>query len=177
MAEHLSYLALEEDFVQLTQWFAAVPHEATVQESTDRLVYYYRGLAKEPLTPQSEQKSTPLVILIKPERRRRTLWTDGEVVFTPTPFRRQFPALHRTYQAFAAWLHQFDRVFGPKSGGPSAWNYYLEGGVQNSDVEVYALPQAMEALRRGQYFVHYRDNDGRLDAVAKKLRLRGYEVD
>jgi hypothetical protein len=64
-----------------------------------------------------------------------------------------------------------------KSGSPSDWNYYLEGGIQNSDAELFALPQAREALRHGQYFVHCRDNEIRLQTVSKALRLRGYDVE
>jgi hypothetical protein len=177
MAERFSYLALENDFKLLTAWFAEVPHEVTVNERPDRLVYYYRGLAKQALTADIDQSKTPLVFVMKPQKRRRTLWTDGEVLFTPTPFRRQFPALHRTCQGFAEWLRSFDLVFGQQRGSPCAWNYYLEGGIQESDAELFALPQAMEALRQGQYFVHHRDNQSRLETVSRALRLRDYDVD
>lgn len=105
------------------------------------------------------------------------MWTDGEVLFTPTPFRRQFPALHRTCRSFADWLRSFDLVFGQQSRSPSDWNYFLEGGIKNSIAELFALPQAMEALRAGQYFVHYRDNEIRLETVCKALRLRGYDIE
>jgi len=177
VGERFSYLALEDDFKLLTAWFAEVPHEVTVNERSDRLIYYYRGLAKQALTADAEQSKSPLVFIMKPQKRRRTLWTDGEVLFTPTPFRRQFPALHRTCQSFAGWLRSFDLVFGQKSGSPFAWNYYLEGGIQNSDAELFALPRAMEALRQGQYFVHYRDSQARLETLSKALRLRGYDVE
>jgi hypothetical protein len=177
MAVRFSFLSLEDDFQLLTGWFSQVPHEVTVDESSDRLVYYYRGLAKQALAADVDQSKTPLVFIVKPQRRRRTLWTDGEVVFTPTPFRRQFPALHRVSHSFGEWLRSFDLVFGQKPGAPAAWNYYLEGGIRNSDVELFALPQAMAALRQGQYFVHHRDNQLRLEALSKALRLRGYDVE
>jgi len=177
MAERFSFLALEDDFKLIAAWFGKIPHEVDVNERPDRLIYYYRGLAKQTLTPDVDQSKAPLVFVIKPQKRRRTLWTDGEVLFTPTPFRRQFPALYQTCQSFAEWLKSFDLVFGQKSGSPSDWNYYLEGGIRNSDAELFALPQAREALRHGQYFVHYRDNEIRLQTVSKALRLRGYDVD
>jgi len=177
MTERFSYLALEDDFKLLTEWFGKVPHEVTVNERSDRLVYYYRGLAKQELTADVDQSKSPFVFVMKPQKRRRKLWTDGEVLFTPTPFRRQFPALHRTCQSFAEWLRSFELVFGQKSGAPSAWNYYLEGGIRNSDAELFALPQAMEALRQGQYFVHYRDNQHRLETICKALQLRGHDVE
>jgi len=177
MVQRFSYLALEDDFKLLTEWFGKVPQEVAVNEHPDRLIYYYRGLARQALTADIDQSKSPLVFVMKPQKRRRTLWTDGEVVFTPTPFRRQFPALYRICQSFSDWLRSFDLVFGQTAGSPSAWNYYLEGGIRNSDVELFALPQAMEALRKGQYFVHYRDNHHRLETIAKTLRLRGYEVE
>jgi hypothetical protein len=177
MAERFSYLALEDDFKLVTEWFGRVPHEVTVSERPDRLIYYYRGLAKQALTADVEQSKSPLVFVMKPQNRRRTLWTDGEVLFTPTPFRRQFPALHRVCQSFSEWLRSFDLIFGQKSGAPSDWNYYLEGGIRNSDAELFALPKAMEALRQGQYFVHYRDNQSRVETISKALRLRGYDVE
>ena len=192
MAERFSFLALEEDFKLVTGWFADVPLEVTTHENSDRVVYYYRGLAKQPLAinrredlPEpwatlgliEDQSQCPLVFINKPQNRRRTLWTDGEVYFTPTPFRRQFPALHRTCKAFASWLGRFDLVFGQKSGAPAQWNYYLEGGIRNFATELFALPQAMAALRRGQYFVHYRDSETRLEMIARTLRLREYAVD
>jgi hypothetical protein len=167
MAERFSFLALEDDFKLLTAWFDKVPHEVTVNERPERLIYYYQGLAKQALTPEVDQSKSPLVFVIRPQKRRRTLWTDGEVLFTPTPFRRQFPALHRTCQSFAKWLRGFDLVFGQKSGSPSDWNYYLEGGIQNSDAELFALPQAKEALSHGQYFVHHRDKESRLETVSR----------
>jgi hypothetical protein len=87
------------------------------------------------------------------------------------------PALHRICQSFAEWFRNSELVFGQKSGAPSAWNYYLEGSIRNFDAELFALPQAMEALRQGQYFVHYRDNQLRLETLSRALRLRGYDVE
>jgi len=57
------------------------------------------------------------------------------------------------------------------SGGQ--WDYYLEGGVRNVSEEIFALPEGMAALERGQYFIWQGDSEGRLDTVLRMLRLRG----
>jgi len=60
---------------------------------------------------------------------------------------------------FAKWLKQFDLVFARKKDITPEWSYYLEGGIQNFSEKLYALPDAMAALRKGRYFVHHRAND------------------
>ena len=179
MAARYSYLALEDDQKLVTEWFAALNTEMTVNERLDRTVYYFRELAKHPLPPTAEidQEKTPLVFVVPPQRLRGTLLSDAEVLFTPTPLRAQFPALEKISKSFAKWLKEFDLVYSQKAGAASEWNYYLEAGIQNWDAEVYALPSAMAALRSGQYFVHHRATSDRLDVLVKSLRLRGYNVD
>jgi hypothetical protein len=116
VSEYYSYLALEEDQQLVTDWFAALPHDVTVNENTDRTVYYFRDLAKKPLpaVDQIDQSKTPLVFAFKPQKRLGPLWTSAEVLFTPTPFRSQFPALHKINKAFSAWVDQFELVFSNK---------------------------------------------------------------
>jgi hypothetical protein len=178
MTERYYYLALEEDQRLVTDWFAALAHAVTVDENADRVLYYFRDMAKEP--PASSvlnQSRMPLVFLTKPQKRLGTLWTDAQVLFTPTPFRSQFPHLFKVHKAFGSWLRQFPLVFAQKSGSISDWNYYLEGSIRNYASELYALPNAMKALGKGQYFVHHRDRLTADSQLARTLRLRGYGVE
>ena len=173
------YLAVDEDQEQVAEWLNALQEERTVNDRADRTVYYFRGMANEPLPPieQIDQEKTPLIFNIKPQRVRGTLWTDAEVEFTPVPLKAQFPRLYQIHLEFAKWIKSFDFVFSQKDNRFCEWNYYLEGGIRNFDAELYALPQAMKALRLGQYFVHHRKNVRGLEALAKTLRLRGYAVE
>jgi len=179
MAVRYTYLALDEDHQAVADWFSALPHEVTVSDRPDRLLFYFRSMATRPLPveDQIDQEKTPLVFIEKPQKKRGTLWTDAEVYFTPTPLKPQFPALQKISQSFAKWLREFDLVFSQKNAVQSEWRYFLEGGIQNFDAELRALPRAMAALRAGQYFVHHRVSAGQLDTLAKTLRLRGYHVE
>jgi hypothetical protein len=179
MSVRYSYLALEKDHQLVVDWFAALPDEVTVSDREDRRLIYFRAMAAHPLPTEGEidQNATPLVFISTPQRRCGTLWTDAEVLFTPTPLKSQFPALQKVNQAFAKWLKQFSLVFSQSHAKDSELKYYLEGGIQNFDAELHALPHALVALRNGQYFVHHRDSAGQLDTVCKKLRLRGFETE
>ena len=179
MAVTYSFLALKDDYQLIVDWFTAIEAEKAINDRADRLLFYFRSMAKEPLPQASEidQERTPFVFITKPRQLRGTLWTDAEVHFTPTPLRPQFPALQKVSQDFAKWLKQFELVFSQKNSEKSDWKYYLEAGIQNFDKELYALPQAYAALQSGQYFVHHRASHGQLDVLAKTLRLREYHVD
>lgn len=178
MPARFSYLALDHDLALVTDWFASLKHEITVNDRPDRIVYYFRKMAfaSLPIAGDVDQDVTPLVFVVKPQKRLTTLWTDSEVLFTPKPLTSQFPELDKINKAFATWLKQFDLVFTQKAPESFACKYYLEGGIKNFDQELYALPQAMAALRGGQYFVHHADTPARLNTVAKTLRLRGYDI-
>jgi len=178
-----------------TYWFLATDGEH------EKVLAWFRGLAKPPeefpaggigvllifrafgdlvykqsasggTGPLDPQKS-PLVSVFLPIKKRGILWTAGEVHFLPTPMRKVCPPLEPINRSFRKWLANFDRVFAvdPKWGGK--WDYHLEGSIRNHASEVFALPNAMDALRRGQYFVADRDNDLRLDTICQSLRLRG----
>jgi hypothetical protein len=118
---------------------------------------------------------SPVVTLYAPRRRRGVLWTAGEVHFLTANCRERFPALHAVSRRFRSWLRGFECVFEQKPGARGDWNYYLEGSLQNYDSSIYALPSAMDALRRGQYFVGDDDNELVLDTICKSLHLRGVE--
>jgi hypothetical protein len=97
-------------------------------------------------------------------------------LFPRNPLRAQFPRLQKVSQDFTKWLSQFDLVFSQKDKNASEWQYYLEAGIQNFHEKVFALPKAFAGLRRGQYFVHRRASEGRLDTLCKSLRLRGCQT-
>lgn len=179
MAVRYYFLALEKDYESVTDWFAGLSNETTVLERPDGSWYYFRAMAKGPLLDAEDinQESTPLVWISKPQKRNGALWTNGEVIFTPTPLKPQFPELNKISIAFGKWLKQFDLVFSQKTNVQSEWAYYLEAGIQNFNDKLFALPMAMEALRNGQYFVHNQANPTVLDTVVKTLRLRGYNFD
>ena len=178
MSVRYSYIALENDHKMVADWFDALGDSKSVGDSPDHLVIYFREMAVEPLPPAEEvnQDKTPLVRIVKPQRRMLTLWTDAEVLFTPTPLKPQYPALQKISKSFAKWLQNFPIVHCPSSRTETGWEYYLEGGIQNFVPVLYALPEAMEALRTGRYFVHHRDNASVLETLARKLRLRGYNI-
>ncbi len=177
MAVRYTFLALEDDHQLVADWFSALPDEKTVNDRADRVLFYFRALGTRPLQENIDPEKTPLVWIAKPQKIRGTLWTDAEVLFTPTPLKPQFPALQKVSQAFAKWLQQFDLIFSQKNAAQSEWKYYLEGGIQNFDAKLYALPRALAALQAGQYFVHRRASSTLLDVLAKSLRLRGYNVE
>ena len=130
-----------------------------------------------PLGGPVKQESTPFVFIEKPQIKLGTIYTDAEVVFSPTPLRSQFPELYKISAGFKKWLRDFELVFSQKDPANSELKYYLEGGIQNFDEELFALPEAAAALRRGQYFVHHRDSDAQLSTLSKTLALRGYKTE
>jgi len=179
MAVRYTYLATDEDHRLVADWFTALPDEVTVSDRPDRLLFYFRAMATQPLPLDGsvEQDKTPFVFVEKPLKKRGTLWTDAEVYFPATPLRPQFPGLQKISQSFAKWLRQYDLVFSQQDAAKSEWKYYLEAGIQNLDEELYALPCAFAALKAGQYFVRRDASEGALDVLAKSLRLRGFHTD
>jgi hypothetical protein len=172
------FLASENDFEFVADWFAALGQEVTRRERPDGTWLYFRGMATAPLpeVDKIDQNITPLVWLAGPSIRQGILWTNAEVRFTPTPLRQQFPELNKISVSFSKWLQQFDLVFSrKKADATSEWCHYLEGGIQNWCEHVYALPEAMAALRQERYFVHHHISDPALDRIAKTLRLREYD--
>jgi hypothetical protein len=123
----------------------------------------------------ADARHSPLVSLFRPRLRRGVLWSVGEVHFLPSSLRRAFPPLHALSHRFAEWLSGFERVFARGPGWSGEWDYWLEGSIRNYDAEVFALPQAMAALRKGQYFVGAADGEGVLDTLCRSLRHRRVE--
>ena len=171
-----NYLAIGEDQQLIVDWFDALDMEKSTNENDERIVHYFRALASEPMTELIDQEKTPLVFIEKPRLVRESLRTDSAVIFSPKNLKSQFPELQRVNLSFARWLKNFDQIFSKKPDRPNEWNYYLEAGIQNFDANLYALPNAMNALRNGQYFVHRNANRGQLDVLVQSLKLRGFEV-
>ena len=169
------YLAMESEGDAIPTWFSALSTPPQVRKTDRGVVLYFNELGPLMGAPGPiDVAKSPLVTLFFPRRRRGVLLTAGEVHFLPIPLRKQFPALHRISQDFSRWLRQFDCVFSP-SAQSGEWDYYLEGSIRNGDSEVFALPEAMSALRSGQYFVADDDTDALLDRLCKSLHLRGVE--
>jgi hypothetical protein len=82
--------------------------------------------------------------------------------------------LNAVSRRFGEWLRDFELVFSAKNPTAHEW-YYLEGELRRRDAEIYALPAAADALRRGQYFVADDETEAVLDTLCKSLRLRGVQ--
>jgi len=174
------YLAIGDDQKLIDGWFGSLDDEITVGEGPDGRWYYFREMATVPLPPsgQIDQQQTPLVLVQRPQLLFGTIWTGASVTFTPTPLRSQFPKLDRINKSFGKWLREFELVFShQRAAQVHDWSYYLEGGIMNRAKEIFALPESMNALRLGQYFVPHGINDASLDKLTKALRLRGVQFD
>ena len=56
------------------------------------------------------------------------------------------------------------------------WDYFLEGSIRSRMEDIFALPEGMQALNEGHYFVADDDNEHVVETVVKSLRLRGITV-
>lgn len=169
MGATFRYLAFAEDHTLVLDWFRALTPAPIEFQKERGLLLYFEGFGlPEPLDP----KRSPLISVFPPRQRRAVLWTAAEVHFLPTPLREVSPALHRISRRFSSWIRRFPCVF-ERRGSSSEWNYYLEGSLRNWDTSIFALPSAMAALQRGQYFVSDHDNDHVVETLCKSLRLRG----
>jgi len=121
---------------------------------------------------ESEARKSPLVNVFVPVRRRGVLTSIGEVHFLATPL-SAFPGLGKVSRRFRKWLARNPCVFSHRAGFVHDWDYFLEGTVCNWDPDIFALPEGMAALQRGQYFIAYNDLSGSLDVVCRRLMLRG----
>ena len=178
MGTTFRFLAIGDEVNATLDWFLrqADPPEVTGKPYGHLL--YFRGMGPLSQMPDGsgiDFKRSPLVSLFRPVPRRGALWTTGEVHFLPEPLRRGCPPLHALSLRFSSWLSGFDLVFTGDPSWTGEWNYFLEGSIRNHDVPVYALPLASRAVRDGQYFVDWSDNEGVLDRLCRSLRHRGVE--
>ena len=172
------FIASPEEGQEVLSWFGELADPPEVLPKPDGAVLYFRQFGNLAMTTANEVdvKRSPVVSVFLPHVRREILWTVGEVHFLTDRMRSSFPGLHRVLMSFRQWLQTFPLVFRqPRlpetAGGP--WDYYLEGGVRNVSGEIFALPEGMVSLERGQYFVWHGDAEARLDTLLKTLRLRG----
>jgi hypothetical protein len=165
------YLAIGDEVDLVLAWFRGQPGMTLEAGRPDGKWFHFGDIAPLGAGP----RRSPLVYVVVPRQVAGALWTVGEIGFTATPLRAQFPELHATSRRLVKWLRQYERVFDASAPESSEWLYYLEGGVQNVVADIYALPAAALALQSGQYFVPDDISEVRLDDVCKTLRLRGVE--
>jgi hypothetical protein len=170
------FLAIADDSTRVINWFR---ERSDVTAIVDRPDGYWVHLGAYGELARSgdaiDAKRSPLAYIVMPRAERQIIWTAGEVSFTPTPLRTQFPKLHAAYRGFTSWLRRFDQVFSYRHRASCKWDYWLEGQLRNFDVDIFALPEAFRALQSGQYFVQSDASTGELDVLCAALRLRGVE--
>ena len=169
------FLAIEDEAKGVVNWFSNLSFLPQVVPNESSIIVYFSAIGSLVYSQDGtiDHKKSPLVNLFPPYLKRGVLWTAGEVHFLATPLRRLFPKLERVNNEFKVWLSQFDKVFSRRPGFTSKWDDFLEGDLRSYDIDIYAMPKAMAALERGQYFVGGEDNDVLLDKLCKQLRLRG----
>jgi hypothetical protein len=163
------FLATVDEGAEVLAWFRSLPARPVELVHDAGSCFHFADFMKE----ESDQSSC-LVNVIAPSTRRNVLTTIGEVHFVATPLSR-IPTLQKLNQQFRRWLEGHPCVFSRDKEFDGRWNYYLEGGVQNTDSAIYALPRGMAALESGAYFVAFDDGDSRLEKICCALRLRGVE--
>ena len=118
-----------------------------------------------------DTEHSPVIIVNVPRVRRGILWTVGEVRFCPVPL-SQFPELERLRKSFLRWFQKQPLIYDNHPAGEHRFDYYLEGTSRNWG-PIRAFPSGLVALERGQYFISRHEGSGSLEALCKKLALRG----
>ena len=180
MGATFRFLAINNESGLILDWFrqlAEPPEEVATQSG---FILYFRKFGSLVCTDSDSQsiidsRRSPLVSVFPSKLKRGVLWTAGEVHFFPTPLAKACPQLQAVRRRFGKWLAEYELVFSREPGWPGQWNYYLEGSLQNISPKIFALPKAMEGLRRGQYFVADDDNDWVLEKVCRELKKRGVQ--
>jgi hypothetical protein len=178
MGSTFRFLAVDDEAESVLAWFRALPDAPEEAPRKGGAAFYFRSLG--PLVQGAhgvDLDASPVALFFAPRKARGVLWTAGEVHFRATPLRERFPALAATSRKFGKWLARNELVFSQRAKPSRDWSYYLEGSLQNFDPDIHALPKAVAALERGQYFVADDDDDGdgTLDRVCHALRLRGVQ--
>ncbi|MEK6703835.1 MAG: hypothetical protein AABZ53_16370 [Planctomycetota bacterium] len=169
------FLALGSDLQQVYAWFAALPEPPAVIQAQGGQWLHFLTLGRLQVMPDTgriDPQQSPVASLFPPEHLRGILWTAGELHFLPTPQRKLFPKLDAISRRFKKWLQGFECVF-ETPGARGEWDFFLEGRLRNQDSPIFALPDAMRALRAGQYFVSHGMREDPLSRLCRTLELRG----
>jgi hypothetical protein len=166
------YLAVGNEDASIRSWFASLdPPPIVVDDERGEWLHFREiGPIRHDKAGRVDVEGSPLVSLFSAAERRGVVWAAGEVHFLTTRLPRAYPALEGVRRQFERWIRSFDVVW---DGEPGDWDYFLEGSLRNHTGAVYALPDAMAALREGTYFVSEGDGDGVLDVLCRSLSLRG----
>lgn len=148
-----------------------VPSTASSGHQLKRAFIARTRQQESPGEPIPNWDESPIAVITEPRALRGVLRTVGEVTFTATNLPKRFPRLAKLYREMRGWLREQEHVFGP-SLRESEHAYYLEAGILNRDIDIYAFPQAFAALRAGQYFVPDDASEGTLVSLCQRLRLR-----
>ena len=118
-----------------------------------------------------DSERSPVIAVHVPQVRRGILWTVGEVRFCPVPLSR-FPELARLRRSFRRWFEKCPLIYDSHPAGEHRFDYYLEGTAANWG-PIRAFPSGLAALENGQYFISGHEAAGSLEALRRKLALRG----
>ena len=169
------FLSSPREAPAVLDWFSQLPDPPTPYPKPTGTLLHFGSLGSLSYCPDQtvDIRKSPLVTVVLPQVHRGSLWTVGEVHFLPSPLARRFPPLARVSKRFRIWLAQFPSVFSRAKAFESRWDYFLEGSIRNRMADIFALPEGMQALNEGRYFVADDDNEHVVETVVKSLRLRG----
>ena len=154
----------------IIEWFRDLSEPPVENRHETGILLHFKKLG--PIL--DDTKSSPLINVFMPSKKRGALTTIGEVHFLTSPIKK-FPQLAEVSRNFKKWLKKYNLVFSHKLDHDVQYHYYLEGSIKNWDSDVYALPHGFNSLSKGNYFVSHYDNDHILENLCKQLRLRGVD--
>lgn len=170
------FIADPEEPSEVMAWFMSLGTPITEVPTEYGHALHFRDFGPLSYLPGGgiDADTSPVVTVVLPQTRRSSLWTVGEVHFRATPLRKRFPLLHKVNGSLSKWLSTFECVYSNRRP-ENPYSYYLEGSAKNHDAAIFSFQSGLEALKRERYFVGHTDNQYRLDAVCKVLRLRGVD--
>lgn len=124
-----AFVAVDEDLDLLTSWFenTGVPFHRHDQPGHLVIHFHEMGPLMEMASGKIDTEQSPIIWIQKPKQIRRSLWTSGEVIFSPTPLREKFPEMERINRKLAKWFRDFPLVYAQrKQEIQYEWAYYLE---------------------------------------------------
>jgi len=157
-----------EEGALIQEWFRALDPCPVENTNDERTIFYF----KEYGSLGADLSKSPIVSVILARKHRGILTTAAEVHFLPTPA-TQFPELATINRRFKKWTSQFKRVYSFHREHDDRYYYYLESGLKNIDADIYALPEGLEALEDGNYFIPDEAAMHPCEDLCRQLRLRG----